>query len=168
MTSSSSSARMTALMTFVQGQLIDPVTRFTLGPGIDIHFQLFSDPSPVDGYPGGIGLFTAMGTEGCSISVAPWQGGIKIFVAAATDHGLWNGGMTVIQLLLTDATPSRRETAIVPRLIRDYPDNPVRGGHVYTARPTVDPTTGKFALGAAAKARIDQLARMKLNVLYDV
>ena len=89
---------------------------------------------------------------------------MRIVVGASTQHGLFNGGMTLLQLLLTDDGP--KELNVTPQLIRDYPDKPVRAGYLFSAQLTYDSLSQKYVLGPDAMQRIDKLARIKFNTLY--
>src|SRR5262249_15077430 len=143
LSASRQSVRMSSLMDFVRGQLVGAQgapTGFSAtssGGGLDILFQRFDDAPPAAGLPAGVAPFVAMGGEGYVLSIAPSSAGASIVVAAAEDHGLWNGGMTLLQILLDDSQV--REAMLAPVLIRDYPDAAVRSGVLYSAAVTQYP-----------------------------
>ena len=162
---SNSSPQMTFLTGYVRSALDSGgIIAGTGSSPVSIHFQLLSDAAPSFGLPAGIASFALIGEEGYALSVANSAGNVRIVVGASTQHGLFNGGMTVLQLLLTDA--GSKELNVTPQFIRDYPDKPVRAGYLSSAQVTYDSLTQKYTFTSAAMKRIDQLAQIKFNTLY--
>lgn len=162
---SNSSPQMTFLTGYVRSALDSGgISAGTGSSPVSIHFQLLSDAAPSFGLPAGVAPFALIGEEGYALSVTNNAGNVRIVVGASTQHGLFNGGMTVLQLLLTDA--GSKELNVTPQLIRDYPDKPVRAGYLSSAQLTYDLVSKTYLLGPEAMKRIDQLARIKFNTLY--
>jgi len=131
--------------------------------GVDIHFHRFGGGAPPWELPDDVEPFAAMGEEGYMLAIEGEDpSAVRITVAAGTPHGLFNGGMTLLGLLL-DADGAA-EPEVAPQRIRDYPDHPKRGGYLYSVKlPHVD---GSYVFSEGALARLDELARMKVNTLF--
>jgi hypothetical protein len=118
-------------------------------------------------------LFAKVGTEGYTLVVDEQSGAPRISISAAAEHGVFNGMMTALQLLLQDSpyegTPAEeptREATILAQTIQDYPDHPIRGAKWDLVQKARSGVSGPYSLGEATKRRIDFLARHKVDILF--
>ncbi len=160
---SNPSSRMTFLQTYLQNGLTTFSGGFTeVGGNSDVHVHLhrFDDPAPPEGLAASIAPFPQIGSEGYVLLVEPNGAGVRVTIAADDDHGLWNGGMTALQLLLV-APEGPSEASVTPQLIRDFPDHPIRAVHLMSLN--MPKNNGVWELTSTIRDRIDEMARLKIN-----
>lgn len=164
---SSTSSRMTFLLSYARDALMAQGFAAAIGSAdahaVSVRFQKLSDPQPVLGLPAGVGAFAREGEEGYVLSVTPSVAGLRVVVASSTDRGLWNGAMTLRQLLL--ANGGGRETSLAPQLVRDYPDQPVRAALPVDLGFTTTGGGSTYVVTAGQIAILDALAQQKTNVV---
>jgi MYXO-CTERM domain-containing protein len=154
-----------AEMTFVLGHLGQALqgVGFTVAEDSDlqVYFHRFGD-AELWPLPARAQAFPAMGEEGYVLVAEPVDsGGTRVIVAAATAHGLFNGGMTLLGLLVDGGEAA---ATLQPQIIEDYPDHLLRGGYLYSVG-IKDEGSG-YVVTDAVKARVDELARMKVNMVF--
>ena len=139
---------------------------------IQIHFHRFgtTDPAPL---PPSLQPFDRMGDEGYVLDVeTAANASIFILVGAATDAGLFRGGMTALHLLaaISDIneggesgpyTIVNRRASIGSVVILDYPDHPER-----LASPSGFPAGNYTAPLDRDVAMLDRMARAGANAIF--
>ncbi|MCC6639707.1 MAG: hypothetical protein IT386_00935, partial [Deltaproteobacteria bacterium] len=133
------------------------------GHAVSVRFQRDGDALPPEGIPADAAAFQAEGAEGYRLLVTRAAGGFRVVVASATEHGLWNGAMTLRQLLLRD--DGTAEASLTPQIIRDYADHPMRAAMPYDFEFTQTDGQGRYAVSSAQIAVLDRLARLKMNAV---
>lgn len=164
---SSSSSRMTFLLAYLRDALTARGFAVSLGAAdahaVSVRFQKLSESLPIAGLPAGVAAFAREGEEGYVLSVTPSVAGHRVVVASSTDRGLWNGAMTLRQMLI--ANGGGRETSLAPQLVRDYPDQPVRAALPVDLGFTTTGGDSTYLVTAAQIAILDALAQQKTNVV---
>lgn len=129
-------------------------------PGIQIILHQFGT-SPPTTLPPTLIAFPKMGQEGYILIVDRPATSVRVSVGANDKLGLWNGGMTAIQLLLRDAGSA--EDSVFAQTIRDHPDHSVRGAHWLEV--TLPQQAGVYVVDSVVREKIDFLRRHKINAL---
>lgn len=158
-------------MTFLLAQLASALggggftvsTGSAAGHAVAVRFQRDGDPLPAEGIPAEAAAFTAEGDEGYRLSVTRSGGGFRVVVASATDHGLWNGAMTLRQLLLDD--DGAAEATLAPQAIRDYADHAVRASMPYDFEFTQRNAQNDYVVSSGQTAILDRLAHLKIDTV---
>lgn len=164
---SNSSSRMSFLLSQLTSELGSGGLVVSLGNAsshaVWVRFQKDGDALPSQGLPSGAEAFSAEGDEGYRIVVMPFGTGLRIVVASASDHGLWNGAMTLRQMLLTDGGAA--EASLAPQIVRDYADHPVRAAMPYDLDFTQRDGQNRYVVSSAQLAVLDRLAHLKINTV---
>jgi hypothetical protein len=98
-----------------------------------------------------------MGTEGY-ILIVDKPSSIRIAVGANDKLGLWNGAMTVLQLLRSP------DDSIFQQTIRDYPDQAFRGAYWLDVK--LKQGSGLFDFTQTQQSQVDFLRRHKISTLF--
>lgn len=164
---SNATAEMVSTLEFLGAALAANPSGFsvvTSSASVEVYLHRFGDPLPPGGLSPGVLEFPAMGVEGYVLEAVVTGSAPRVTVGAADARGLWNGAMTVIQLLRGDAGFGARETSLSAQVIEDYPDHPIRLAMSGASMPLQpEYVSGSCILPDAVKQRIDKLARYKFN-----
>lgn len=165
---SNASSRMSFVLAHLAGTLgaagFSVSTNGATGHALAIRFQRDGDPPPAQAIPADASDFPAEGDEGYRLLVTRSGAGFRVVVASSTDHGLWNGAMTLRQLLIRD--DGLAEATLSPQLIRDYADHPMRAALPYDFEFTQKNAQNDYIVSSGQIAILDRLAHLKINQVF--